>query len=97
MNSVQVTSLLVEALQPSDGKKNNTQEEVMAEQEGPRAAWLPATPSQPWAGLAACPQPGMSLSWGQCDSAAEQKGMWNSYVSVLGFCPDSVGQEQCLE
>lgn len=45
MNSVQVTSLLVEALQPSDGKKNNTQEEVMAEQEGPRAAWLPATPS----------------------------------------------------
>lgn len=77
-------------------KKTNTQEEVMAEQEGPRAAWLPATPSQPWAGLAACPQPGMSLSWGQRDSAAEQKGMWNSYVSVLGFCPDSVGQEQCL-
>ena len=35
MNSVQMTSLLVEALQPSDGKKKKaTREEVMAEQEG---------------------------------------------------------------
>lgn len=42
MNFVQVTSLQIEALRLSTGKKK--QEKAVTEQAGPQAAWLPGHP-----------------------------------------------------